>query len=433
MKFEKFQKVKNDIEKLPNVLFYSFNEDTVIIQHKKNEALYQIPFTEEIDESVTLHLGAGKKVKEGKLTVEEEFKQNSANLRDSIKSIFTNYDEGIKNLKKLIADLPNVDSEEIAKRELVKEKTYEESIEEYASSHIKPVKNINSTFKRQLVEFNKTEQDFVQLFHIFNEDGTLKKHDLNYELLKTYYNESLTEYKEFCAKLDKMNGFVDSIKDIAGDDVFAEDIIRYINFEQNLKVTVPKAVVSAQREYGENVNVIDISKKIMNVYSEIFKSDEENPIVFNRHRSGSDERIPQFLKFHTNKYQRNDVETLEHELEQSIYSLKNISDEDLREIGKWKNQCTYMSRTGIVSDKKVDEIIKSFNEKYAKDSSEEFNDGDESVGYKEGPAEMKDATGAEEGLADEETRRSESEYPDKDIEIEEPEEEEEKLETVEVV
>ena len=83
------------------------------------------------------------------------------------------------------------------------------------------------------------------------------------------------------------------------------------------------------------------------------------------------------------KYTREDLITLEHELEQSFYVLPDINDEDLRTIADWRNQVMYMNRTGIISDKKVDEIISNFNSQYGFGSRDkEFNDGEQSLGFK---------------------------------------------------
>lgn len=428
MNFEKFQAEKDKLEKLPNVSFYSFHENTVIVENKKNKALYQIPFTQESDDSITLHLGAGKQVKNGVPTLEEQFNNHKQTIVYGIKKIFSNYDEGIMEVKKAIANTPNIDMNDIYKSQ-PKKVNYAQKIDKYCESKIKPVKNINTKFRDKIISCYQDEKDFISLFNIFNEDNTLKTYDFNFDLLKSQYTETKNEYERFCTKLGKMNQFVETVSKIVDDDTFAQDIIEKIDFEDNMKISIPKAVVIAQQSYGENVNVVDITKKISKAYTEVFDSEEENPVIFNRHRSNSDNNLPKFLKFNTGKYNRGDVETLEHELEQAFYLLPDITDEDIRQIGQWKNECTYMSRTGYISDKKVDEIIRSFNSKYADSTTDNFNDGDMAVGYRKGPEEMKDMAGGDLEFARNED--GSSDVDDSEIEVDEQpmedDEEEEKI------
>ena len=80
---------------------------------------------------------------------------------------------------------------------------------------------------------------------------------------------------------------------------------------------------------------------------------------------------------------KSSLEELEQELASAMYILPDLTQEDLMLIGNMKNECTYMNRTNIISDKRIDEIIKEFNGKFGTNGNEEFNDGEETLGFKD--------------------------------------------------
>jgi len=420
MNFESFQKTIKDFNSLPNVKFVSFVEDTILLEDKRNQALYEIPFTKEENQSFTLHLSGGKKVKDGVLTEEQQFYKNSQDLKNSIKKIFSSYDEGISEVKNFFKNVEDIDPSTF-KKEMEKKVTFEDVINENIESGIEPVKKINKLFKKQLISQYQEQQEFMQLFNIFNENGSLKTHDINFSQLKDMYKNSYEESIKYNKNLNKMVVFHEEVKNIVINEDIALNVIKNIDFKKKAKVMIPKALISTQKFMGESfeLNVQDASKKILVKYNEMFGDLDASEDFYNLHIGGSDE-IPKFLKLSTGKYTRADVETLEHELEQSIYVLSDLTQEDLMTVANWRNECTYMSRTGIISDKKVDEIIKGFNAKFGANGNEAFN-SDETLGFKDFDEQKQNsATGFANDMKDSKMDIEDVETPDDEEDFEAP-------------
>lgn len=398
MNFEKFDFLKQKIEKLPNVKFYSFNEDTVIIQHDKSQALYQIPFVLQEDDSLTLELSKGMKVKEGIPTKEQQFQIYKDKLKINVKSIFENFDEGLKSIKDSLKTFPNFNVNEFENELKAKNNAFVETIDFFAKSEFEPIKNINTKFKKQLVEMQEDKKEFVELLNIFEDNGELKTHDLNYDNIKNMYVEHMMEYESFNEHLKKISKFHKKVEKVIGDENISNEIIKKLNFDEDIKIAVPKTLIKVFKSYTEEVdlNIKDVSKKIIDIYNEEgFATGTEAPFIYNRHVIAPD-AVPKFLKFSTGKYTAMDAETLAHELEQSYYILPDLTHEDLIQIADWKNQCEYMSRTGMISDKKMDEIINDFNKRFTVDQNARYNDGDLALGFKDN---QEKSMGNETGMA----------------------------------
>jgi len=383
MNFEKFNSIKSKIEKLPNVKFYSFNEDTLIIEHSKNKALYQIPFIMESDDTITLQLGKGQLVKEGEPSFEKKVQTYKEELRSDIKSMFVNYDEGLKATKEKFKTLPNI--EEGMKAQPKKTLSLKDKIDILCEHNLEPIKNINRAFKNQLLELDKEKKEFVELMNPFNEDNSLKTHNLNYDRYKNMYVESFVEHNKFSEKMKKVADFNKKVNEIVKDDKLTKEFIKRINFDEDIKISVPKALINTKAVLTEDefgLNIPEVSKKVIGIYNESCGVGDEAPFVYNRN-IGAPDGAPQFLKFSSGKFTQQDVGTLLHELEQSYYILPDLTHEDLMVIADWRNQCEYMFQTNMISDKKIEEIIKSFNDKFSVDNDARFADGDNTLGFKD--------------------------------------------------
>lgn len=383
MNFEKFNSIKNKIEKLPNVKFYSFNENSIIIENKTNQALYQIPFIMESDDSITLKLGEGELVKDGIPSPEEQINVYREDLRLSIKKMFVDYNEGLKLTKEKFKTYPNISETE--NQEVTPEMSYQDKLDILCEHTLSPIKNINTAFRKQLLELNNEKKEFVELMNPFNEDNTLKTHDLNYDKFKSMYVESFVEFEKFNKKLKTVADFNKKVNEVINEEDISKTLIKKIDFNEDVKISIPKALIKTKAVFNEdqfNVNIPEVSKKIIGIYNETFGSDEEAPFIYNR-SVGEPDSTPKFLKFSSGKFSQQDVGTLLHELEQSYYILPDLTHEDLMQIADWRNQCEYMFQTNMISDKKIEEIISSFNSRFAVDNEARFSDGDNTLGFKD--------------------------------------------------
>jgi len=401
MDFKKYKKIQADMQRLPNVVVESMlGEDKLLISHKTKRTQFEVPFVEQADGSITVMLGKGIKVGEATPTPYSEFQENAKRFKTASVKVFSNFNEGIKDLKKCYKELPQVENVEALKpaQPVNRFASKKANLESLCMSSVKPVSAISTKFKHKILAAIQEENDFIELFNFFENDGEeLKSHDFNFNTTKKMYEETYKNHEKFKTHLNKMTGFHSKVEAIVESKDIANAIMNDLNFKEGIKVSVPKTIVKTKNQFAEaKFNVVDASKKIIAAFNEAFDPSEVNDTVFNSVSANDDAGHPEFLKFSKGKYTRDDLAALEHELEQSFYVLPDITDEDLRQIAAWRNQAMYMARTGMISDKMVDEIISDFNAAYTQNTDAMYKDGDMMLGRQD----IADQGGSIDGIAD---------------------------------
>lgn len=376
MDYKKFEKIKSDFNKLQDVEFISFSEDSVIIKNTVTQAIFQVPFTEgKEDKSLTFNFSEGIIVEKGQKSEKEKFEENVKSLNGSVKKIFNNFDEGVAEVKELIKTLPLVEEAEVLNPIAQATKNYVE------------VKGLAKAVSKSYRAYKESFLNFKESFNVFDESNQLKDIQVNFEKTVKDINESVKEYKEFSEALDKVVAFSNYMEDLVIDKDFAKAILESIDFQKDLKVTIPKALVMAQKSFNEELNIVDMSKNILDGYKQFFNEEDETEMVsfdkpFNKFGSSDAFDRPEFLQFGSGKYNLEDLAKLIKELEQSLVILPDLTSEDLMEITNMKSIIDYMYRTNTISDKKVTEVIDEFNKAYSGDSSDTYDDPLKDIGFK---------------------------------------------------
>lgn len=360
--YDKVKLIKDKIEKFKDVSFYSLaDNNSIIIENKKTSALYEIKYNEE-NGIYTFDTNDVVLLKPKNKTLKETFSEHALKLHNGVKQIFSeeNFDNSVNNLKQLIKTLPNINYSE-------------EPIEYHKSNKKFKKKIIGNSLENKYQQMEEIKKEYFKNYIMFNENNDIIEKVFEIDKLEKMYNESEKTYKIFVDNIEKFTKLNNELIAKYNEDT-AKEIIDSI-MKQELKVAIPKAAVKIKSSINEEFNIIDGTKEITTIIKNIFEEQEpsvSSSSVFNLAKSNID--MPKFLKFRVDLYSLEDLRQLVSELTLALSSIGSISPEEMHFINEKKMQAEYMLRTGLINDKLVQEIIDSFNERFAHDSSDIMND-----------------------------------------------------------
>lgn len=360
--YDKVKLIKDKIEKFKDVSFYSLaDNNSIIIENKKTSALYEIKYNEE-NGIYTFDTNDVVLLKPKNKTLKETFSEYALKLHNGVKQIFSeeNFDNSVNNLKQLIKTLPNINYSE-------------EPIEYHKSNKKFKKKIIGNSLENKYQQMEEIKKEYFKNYIMFNENNDIIEKVFEIDKLEKMYNESEKTYKIFVDNIEKFTKLNNELIAKYNEDT-AKEIIDSI-MKQELKVAIPKAAVKIKSSINEEFNIIDGTKEITTIIKNIFEEQEpsvSSSSVFNLAKSNID--MPKFLKFRVDLYSLEDLRQLVSELTLALSSIGSISPEEMHFINEKKMQAEYMLRTGLINDKLVQEIIDSFNERFAHDSSDIMND-----------------------------------------------------------
>jgi hypothetical protein len=360
--YDKVKLIKDKIEKFKDVSFYSLaDNNSIIIENKKTSALYEIKYNEE-NGIYTFDTNDVVLLKPKNKTLKETFSEHALKLHNGVKQIFSeeNFDNSVNNLKQLIKTLPNINYSE-------------EPIEYHKSNKKFKKKIIGNSLENKYQQMEEIKKEYFKNYIMFNENNDIIEKVFEIDKLEKMYNESEKTYKIFVDNIEKFTKLNNELIAKYNEDT-AKEIIDSI-MKQELKVAIPKAAVKIKSSINEEFNIIDSTKEITTIIKNIFEEQEpsvSSSSVFNLAKSNID--MPKFLKFRVDLYSLEDLRQLVSELTLALSSIGSISPEEMHFINEKKMQAEYMLRTGLINDKLVQEIIDSFNERFAHDSSDMMND-----------------------------------------------------------
>lgn len=360
--YDKVKLIKDKIEKFKDVSFYSLaDNNSIIIENKKTSALYEIKYNEE-NEIYTFDTNNAVLLKPKNKTLKETFSEHALKLHNGVKQIFSeeNFDNSVNNLKQLIKTLPNINYSE-------------EPIEYHKNNKKFKKKAIGNSLENKYQQMEEIKKEYFKNYIMFNENNDIIEKVFEIDKLEKMYNESEKTYKIFVDNIEKFTKLNNELIAKYNEDI-AKEIIDSV-MKQELKVAIPKAAVKIKSSINEEFNIIDSTKEITTIIKNIFEEQEpsvSSSSVFNLAKSNID--MPKFLKFRVNLYSLEDLRQLVSELTLALSSIGSISPEEMHFINEKKMQAEYMLRTGLINDKLVQEIIDSFNERFAHDSSDMMND-----------------------------------------------------------
>lgn len=356
--YDKFIKLQNEVKSFKSAELFSLGENSVIVKNTNTGALYDIPITED-ENGITFHCENGEVVTGRNPDKNAKFFENRDMFQKSVKDIFIaeDFDAALATLKETIQTLPSV---EILPE--VTEETPEVSVYE-------------GILDNQVNEYNKQRREFSTTLALFDGSNNLVDQDVNSASLNKAVEESNAEFESFEQDVTKFVTFQNELTTILDNQKITNYVLEHVNFDENIRMEIPKVLVTAKHALHEDINVIDATKQIVTAFETAFNEDttpsSKAPFIFNY--AQNDRERPTFLKFRMGTFTVEDAMTLLEELDQTLAKIGDLNDEDLMFISNQKYIVEYMMRTRKISDRMMIKVIEDFNARFnSKDAEDDY-------------------------------------------------------------
>jgi len=374
----KLEKIKTSIDTFNDAEFVSLGENAneIIIKSLIDQSLWKINYIEENDELI-FDTENAEKIKEGVPSEKEQYKENVSNLFKSLKNVFSeDFEEALEDVKTYLHFIPKdvpVFEEETTEEEYQFEGEYFTSL------------------KSGIEKYYEAKKDFAELGNLF-EDEEIKR-DKFFDpltLIESLHNKNEASEK-FLENVELIVNFNNKVTEIFENEEIAKFVASKIDLA-NPKISVPKALVLAKKQFEEDFNIVEKQKEVLTAFSETFEgSDIESfmegggtmssgtpvPFVYNQTPG-----MPQmrFLKFRTGAFSEEDLNTLQKEIQHVMSRYSELSPDELKIVNEMSTRVTYMQMTGQINDQLVVSMIENFNRTFKK--SDDYSNANLQLGFK---------------------------------------------------
>lgn len=375
MDFKQIQSIKDAVESYGDAKVDVVLAEELILKNTKTEAMYKVKYSFNEEGEITIDTRGAEMIAEKVIQPSkvEEFKDNCNTLFESIKSVFD--DGSVDKLKIAIQELPNVNETDIMEEVAVQE-------DKKAS-----VEWIESVFGEKIKQYQEEENEFKNTLKLFNENNDLIEGEYrDISKIKNELEQISEEYEAYKEFALKFGGMKKQIAESFGDEEIANKFFEGLDVG-NHKVSITTNLVKLNKQYGDIVNVVEKSKEISGIFESMLNASGDgavegapSPVVFNL---AQDSKFrPKFFRFKMGMFTNEDVKTMMNEINFLMQCWGDINEEDLAILSNYKMMLDYMYNSGQINDHLIMEMIGSFNTKYAKDRSEEYNNGAMQLAWK---------------------------------------------------
>lgn len=402
MNFKKIEAIKNSIEFFEDAEFYSMAaKNAVIVKNIENEVLWEVPIV--TVENVMLFDGKNAKIvgedmmeetEEDVLAEEDHFYGKNGKLSDIAKEILTESID-FDMLREKIMSYQFKEQNSNNYQEILEEKNQEKTEEK---------KNkINEIFSENIKKYEDEKELFLKNGYMFNENDEIKKEFMiDPVYLTAIYEEKINNTQKFFSFVEneysKAMKIVEKVNSaFENTEIPTNELFENIDFakKDDIKTKILKNLLLIKKKHSLDFSINEMNKKAESLLSELYPVLEE----FEKHEgekftnatagfsqlATGDPRFPDrslnFLKVNFNAFNRDDVMKLMEELNYAISRLYNEGDdpEKFKMLFVMRNALDYMIRKNMIDDSVVISVIKKFNDTYAKDNSDDFNDSEKGV------------------------------------------------------
>jgi uncharacterized protein YqgV (UPF0045/DUF77 family) len=404
MDFKKIEAIKNSIEFFEDAEFYSMAaKDAVIVKNIENEVLWEVPFT--LVEGITVFDG-----KKAKIVGEEIIDDDSDEelIEEDVDVVYGENGKLTDITKEILME--EIDMNMLRDKILnysfkTKEKSSNYRFEEVNEVRQEKESKILSLFSESLSKYEKEKEIFMANGYMFNENEEIKKEFMvDPVYLTTLYEEKVKNSQKFFTFIEheysKAMSIVNKVNEAFEDtEIPANELFEGIDFtkKEDVKNKILKNLLVIKKKHNLDFSINEMNKKVDGLLSELYPLLEAfdlnhegkfsvGPSGFSQLAS-EDPRFPdrslKFLKVNFNAFNREDIIKLMEELNYAIAKLSSIGDdpENYKMLFVMRNALDYMSRKDMIDDGVVVNIIKTFNDRYGKDQSANFNDAEKGLPF----------------------------------------------------
>ena len=374
----KIEKIKTSIDTFNDAEFFSFGEEKneVIIKSLNDGSLWKINYMEQ-EEEIIFDTEKAEKIKDGEPSDKEIYKENVSSLMSSLKSVFSeDFEAAIEQVREHLKVIPK----EIPVFEEA------ETEEEYAfeGEHF-------ASLGEKMKSYYEAKKDFASLGYMF-EGEEIKRDKLFNPLTLIDALKAKTQASDsFIENVQLIVSFKEKLEGIFENKEMANYVATKIDLK-NPKISIPKTLVVAKKQFEESFNVVDKQKEILTAFNETFEGSniqtfmegggtisggQPVPFVYNQTPA-----MPKFryLKFRTGAFNEEDLNVLQKELQSVMGRYSELSSDELKIVNEMSTRVTYMQMTGQINDQLVVSMIEGFNKTFKK--SDDYDNAHLQLGFK---------------------------------------------------
>jgi hypothetical protein len=366
MDITKVNAIRQAVEMFPKTKFVAALDDSkILIEHADSKSQYVVSVT--ISEDAYIFDSEKAECIAEPKSAEKEFQQNCKSLSESIRNIFKSdkLEESVKQLRQTIQTLPYVEADKLFKQT---------SEEKKAASEFNP--ELEKLFGAKLNKYNEERQNFETIFSIFEQDGTIRKGQfIDLTTLKTALLYQSKAYNNFLEGAKQFSSIKQSLQEVLTKPELVDKFFEGFEVKKDVKTSVTAKLVKISHEMNEDLNIKELVPKVSAILENQYVgiAGKPAPVVYNL-ATDNKFKVPQFFKFQMGVYSPNDVKAMINEMDFYISCYGELNEESMKDLYESKMILEYMYHSNQINDHIIDEMIRTFNKKYAKDNSTAYND-----------------------------------------------------------
>lgn len=377
MNFKELCAIKDAVDTFNDSSFVSvISENEVAVQNNKTNEIWKIEFSFSEDGKLSFNTENAVVLEAAQ---EEDLPVDSKQeiIKAFSHSLINEDAVGIEYVKEAILEaddlfgnrkIVNESSEQPSDQDLVM--VFREDLD-YSEEERQAIIDISSKWEEKIEQFQNIKKEFVEAGNLFNEDSTVKAEAINpLDLL-----DSLAVKKEqqaaFIENKSQLEAFTESVNKIFENEEICKAAMSGINVldisDKSLETKLTKNLVVIKKDYNEDLNIRDLTKKIINTRKEIFGEalGETNKIIepTGSWHNNNNKRF-NYLKFQSGVFTRHDLNALMEDFDNILGNFLNMNRDDMLVIQEMKDTIDYMYRTNQIVDEIVFDVINRFNESF---------------------------------------------------------------------
>lgn len=239
---------------------------------------------------------------------------------------------------------------------------------QYDEDERNAIVEIANKWEEQVEQFNQSKKEFHSVGNLF-EDGVIKSEVVNPFVVLEAFEQKKQAIATLMSSKDQLSAFHESMKSIFEDESQASEALKGINAlsisDKDLETRLTKNLVVLKKDYNEDLNIRETTKKVIETRREIFgEALGESNLISPQTGVWQNNKKLNYLRFQSGFFTRKDLNTIMEDFDNILGNFLNMNRDDYLMIQEMKDTIDYMYRTNQIVDEVVVEVINKFNESF---------------------------------------------------------------------
>lgn len=239
---------------------------------------------------------------------------------------------------------------------------------DYDDNERNAIISISNKWEDKVSLFEQSKKDFSEVGNLF-EDGVIKSEVLNPFVVLEALEQKKIAINNLMMSRDHLIAFHESVKNIFENQEIATAALKGIDTlstsDKDIETKLTKNLVIVKKDYNEDLNIRETTKKIIESRKEIFgEALGESNLISPQTGMWQNNTKLNYLKFQSGYFNRKDLASLMEDFDNILGNFLNMGRDEYLVIQEMKDTIDYMYRTNQIVDEVVVEVINKFNESF---------------------------------------------------------------------